>query len=187
MAFDIITVQPTINAGAYTERDVFFDITSFNLPARSCKLVNAFIEVPDSGLADGETLHVLFFQDNAGGNLASSGINNTANISIANFTLNKYIGTIAMFCEENQQHPSAIDNMGFFHGASAVSSVGLDSGDAATRRDQSLSDVSLILKANKDVSTSDHRYQIFVAAVTGIGTIDLASATSCKLHLHVEY
>jgi len=187
MAFDIITIEPTVNATAYAVRDVFFDMTSFNLPARACKLVNAFLEIPDTGLVDGETLSVLFFQDNAGGNLASGGINTTANISVANFTLNKYIGTIAMFCEENQQHPSAIDNMGFFHGTSIVSSVGLDSGDTATRRDQSLSDVSMLLKANKNVSTSDHRHQMFVAAVTGIGTIDLSSATSCKLHLHVEY
>tara|TARA_R110000744_G_scaffold151996_1_gene265823 strand:+ start:55 stop:612 length:558 start_codon:yes stop_codon:yes gene_type:complete len=185
MAYDIVTIEPTVNATAYTAGDVFFGMTAFNLPARSCKLINAFLEVHATGVADEESLSVMFFQDNTGGPLsgATGGINSDADITESNFILNKYVGTISMVSDAAQQVVDIVNTVGFYHGASVISTK-----DSAN---SNIHDIRMILKAGADKDPSDtpstNRHIMYVSGLVNSGTPNLAASPTVKLHLHLEY
>ena len=90
MAFKTVTFTPTLSTDAYADGDVLFALTEINLPARSAKLIGgAVIDYSNAFNAEGAELH--FFQNNA----AELGtVNATADITDANFRLNRYQGTM---------------------------------------------------------------------------------------------
>lgn len=90
MAFKTVTLTPTLSTDAYADADVLFLLTEINLPARSAKLIGgAVVDYAGAFAGEGAALH--FFQNNA----AELGVlNATANISDANFKLNRYQGSM---------------------------------------------------------------------------------------------
>jgi len=90
MAFATVTITPTLDdSTAYASGDVLFLNTVVLLPARSCKLVQGFVIDFGGSALISDQVDFLFFQNNT----AELGtINATANISDANFRLNRFIG-----------------------------------------------------------------------------------------------
>tara|TARA_R100000951_G_scaffold35622_1_gene30156 strand:- start:494 stop:1021 length:528 start_codon:yes stop_codon:yes gene_type:complete len=89
MAFATITVTPTLSTDEYALGDVLFLNTVVPLPSRSCKLIDGYVVDFEGTKLTAEEITFYFFQKNA----AEIGtINSTANISDANFRLNKFIG-----------------------------------------------------------------------------------------------
>lgn len=104
MAFKTVTFTPTLSTDAYADGDVLFTLTEINLPARSAKLIGGVVvDYSDTFAAEGAELH--FFQNNAA-ELGS--LNDTANISDADFRLNRYQGTINI---SSTTIPNELDNM----------------------------------------------------------------------------
>lgn len=90
MAFKTVTLTPTLSTDAYADGDVLFLLTEINLPARSAKLIGGAV-VDYAGTFAAEVAELHFFQNNAA-ELGS--INATANITDANFRLNRYQGSM---------------------------------------------------------------------------------------------
>lgn len=175
MAYDIIEVDVTVNGTAHVVGDVVFDLTEVPLPARACKLIHGFIEVESGGQAIAESINCMFFKSNAGGNLSSAGINETADISAANFALNKYIGE-ALFASETD--PDRIDNMAFF----VLGQMNVDPGTAPSFP----SSTTPVLKGDLEYPGST-QHGVYAAGVVTTATPDFDAVTSAKLILHVEY
>ncbi len=104
MAFKTVTLTPTLSTDAYADGDVLFLLTEINLPARSAKLIGgAVVDYADSFAAEGAELH--FFQNNAA---ELGAINATADITDANFRLNRYQGSMNI---SSTSTPNELDNM----------------------------------------------------------------------------
>ena len=100
MPFDIITVQPTVAAGAYTaegEPKVAFNLTSFTLPAHACKVHKVVLQVAKTGFnfADDTTMELLFFQKNTQATLGTL-VSGTATITAADIVANQLVESIAV-------------------------------------------------------------------------------------------
>ena len=174
MAYDIIEVDVTVNGTAYNSGDVLFDLTEVPLPARACKLIHGFLEVQSGSQASAESINCMFFKSNAGGNLATSGINTTADISAANFALNKYIGE-ALFASETD--PDRVDNVAIY----VMSQMN------ATNSDPTFpSSTTPVLKGDLEYPGST-QHGVYAAGVVTSATPDFDDVTSAKLILHVEY
>ena len=175
MAYDIIEVDVTINGTAYSAGDVLFELTEVPLPARACTLIHGFFEVQSSGQAAAESFNCMFFKSNVGGNLASGGINTTADISAANFALNKYIGE-ALFASETDA--DRIDNMALF----VLGQMNVDIGSNPSFP----SAMFPVLKGDLEYPGST-QHGVYAAGVVTTATPDFDAVTSAKLILHVEY
>lgn len=92
MAFKTVTVTPSIPTGEYHDDDVLFNPTKLQLPSRGANLVSLFFADTDKQL-NADTLQLLFFQKNTH-DLGTQ--NGTANISVANFRENQFIGVVNM-------------------------------------------------------------------------------------------
>ena len=175
MAYDIIEVDVTVNGTAYNSGDVLFDLTEVPLPARACKLIHGFFEVKSSSQGSAEAFNCMFFKSNAGGNLATGGINTNADISAANFALNKYIGE-ALFAAETDV--DRIDNMALF----VLSQMNVD----ISTNPSFPSALSPVLKGDLEYPGST-QHGVYAAGVVTSATPDFDDVTSAKLILHVEY
>ena len=104
MAFKTVTFTPTLSTDAYADGDVLFALTEIDLPARSAKLIGgAVVDYSNAFAGEGAELH--FFQNNA----AELGtVNATANITDANFRLNRYQGTMNI---SSTTVPNELDNV----------------------------------------------------------------------------
>ena len=129
MAFDVVEIPVTTVAGEHVEGDVFFNLTSFKIPARSCKLVNMYLQIKRSSASDDTKvddvkLGILFFQKNTQPTLGT--LDDTANISAADFTSNQYIGQQFLFCDEGSgfMDENLIDEMMFLYPCSAYTQIG---------------------------------------------------------------
>lgn len=173
MAFDIITVAPTFVDGAQDAGDVIFNLTSFQIPSRACKLVNIFMEVSAGGGEDDTKIGVLFFQKNDQATLGT--INATANISASDFVDNKYIGQafLALSDESAGLDLDIIDNTALYYGTSPFANV------AATALGSTIDPV--VLKG--DSGNTD----LYMGGVLIAGAPDFDGTANVKIHLHVEY
>ncbi len=92
MAFKTVTLTPSIPTGTYAVNDVLFNPTKLQLPARGAKLVSLFF-VDTNQQLNADALQILFFQKNTH-DLGTQ--NATANISVANFRENQFMGAAMM-------------------------------------------------------------------------------------------
>ena len=118
MAFDIISVSPTVTAAAHAAGDVMFNLTSIKLPARKCKLINVFATVASGGGEDDTKIGLLFFQKNdTVGLKTDSALNETADISSANFVANDFIGaSFLQLSSGTGVDLDVIDNVALYYG-----------------------------------------------------------------------
>jgi len=185
MAYDVITIEPTVSDGAHAIGDVFFNPISFSPPTDSVKLVNAFMEVASGGGEDDTKIGLLFFQgpEDRTDPTSLGTLNATADISAANFTLNRFTGQAFIGLSDGSGNDlDVIDNTALYYmmNASNSSSVARVSGAADP----------LILKGSgKDGTATPTRAanRIWVAGVIHAGTPDFDGTSNVKIHLHVEY
>jgi len=105
MAFKTVTVTPSIPTGEYAALDVLFNPTKLQLPSRGAKLVSLYFADTNKQL-NSESLQILFFQKNTH-DLGTQ--NATADISVANFRENQFIGICNMSAESGGVGP--LDNI----------------------------------------------------------------------------
>jgi len=177
MALDIIEIDVTVDGDlAHGVGDVVFQMTEFPLPARACKIINAFLFSEGTALSEA-VLKCMFFKSNDGGELGD--LNGDADISAANFKLNKCVGEISLISDTGgtNQDVDKINNMLMYQMHNGVSSdtVGGDGGGT----------FNLVLKGSEDTSFS---HGMYVSGVQATGNQDfVADQTDVKLVLHVEY
>lgn len=176
MALDIIEITVSVDGDTpHAIGDVLFNLTEFPLPARACKIINAFYEVETTAI-DNHIIRCLFFKSNDGGDLGA--LNLTADITAANFALNKYIGEIGLICDAGgtANDIDKIDNMMLMQ---MHNGIGEDSGGGGGGGTW-----NLVLKGSEDTSFS---HGLYVAGMCIVGNIDYTADRTAKLILHVEY
>ena len=172
MAFDIIKIEPTTVDGAHAAGDVFFNLTSLQIPSRSCKLINVFMEVANGGGEDDTKLGLLFFQKKTMGILGT--LDATANISHADFTSNQYIGQAFLgLTDGDGRDLDVIDTTALYYGCNGANNASAGRGIGALD--------PLVLKG--DAGSTD----IYVGGVVHTGAPDFDGTSNVKIHFHVEY
>ena len=63
MAYDIITITPTLETDAYVVQDTLFVSTAVKLPHRSCKVLST-TAVFQTATSEGDEITLLFFKEN---------------------------------------------------------------------------------------------------------------------------
>lgn len=176
MAFDIITIAPTVSDGAHSAGDVVFNLTEFKIPSRACKIINCFMEVSAGGGEDTTKIGLLFFQKNTTAALGT--LNDSADISAANFKANQYIGS-AFLGLSGQSNASidldVIDNTALYY------SIGPFGDTSPAAAGEGAPGSPVVLKG--DAASSS----IFVGGVVHEGAPDLDGTDNVKIHIHVEY
>ena len=184
MALDIIEIDLTVDGdAAHAAGDVVFELTEFSLPARACKIINAFYQFTGTAISEC-ALRCLFFQSNDGGSLTVDGtLNTTADITSSNFKLNNYIGHITLLNDAGglggTSNVDYIDNMVIYAMASSniPSDVNGIPGGGTTN--------TVLKQGSGDTSFS---HGMYVAGVQITGAQDyVGDQTDAKLILHVEY
>ena len=172
MAFDIITIEPTTVDGGHLAGDVIFNLTSFQIPARACKLLSIHMEVANGGGEDDTKLGILFFKKNTQATLGT--LDATANIAHADFTSNQYIGQSFLSLSDAGAglDNDVIDTTALYYPSGALQK-------AAAGGNNSF--IPLILKG--DAGSTD----LFAGGVIHAGSIDFDGTSNVKIHLHVEY
>ena len=173
MAFDIITIEPTTVDGAHEAGDVFFNLTSFQIPARACKLLSIHMEVANGAGEDDTKLGILFFKKNTQVTLGT--LDATANIAHADFTSNKYIGQsfLALTDAGAGLDNDVIDTTALYYPSGSQQKGANNSGEGPF--------IPLILKG--DSGSTD----LFAGGVVHAGAPDFDGTANVKIHLHVEY
>ena len=177
MPFDIIEIDLTVDGdGAHSPADVVFQMTEFPLPARACKITNAFLFAEGTQISEA-ILKCMFFKSNNGGELGA--LNGAANITAANFKLNKCVGEISLLqdaggtMQDIDKVPAVLQYQ--MHNAIASDTGGGDGGGTW----------NLVLKGSEDTSFS---HGMYVSGIQANGAQDYgADQTDVKLILHVEY
>tara|TARA_R110000824_G_scaffold309838_6_gene497181 strand:+ start:707 stop:1264 length:558 start_codon:yes stop_codon:yes gene_type:complete len=185
MAFDIITVSPTTVDGAHTAGDLMFDLTSFNLPHRACRLINVFMEVANGGGEDDTKIGILFFKKNTTASLGTAGPSGGggsgtgANIAHADFTANQYIGqTFLGLSDGSNLVRDVIDTTALYYSAHPFSTAG------ATRGGAGLMEMVLMTdKAGDNLFTNT----MYMGGVVHSGAPDFDGTGNVKIHLHIEH
>ena len=186
MAYDIITIQPTISDGAHAAGDVIFNAISFDLPANAVKLVNIFAEVANGGGEDDTKIGILFYQGpEARTSLTNLGtLNDTADIAHADFTTNRYIGQAFLsLTDGNGNALDAIDTTALYYGCNASYSNSGARGTGAL-------DPVILKGSGRDATASTAGRRInkcYAAGVIHAGTPDFDGTANMKIHLHIEY
>ena len=184
MQYDIITIEPTVSDGAHADGgDVMFNLTAVEMPARACRLINVFMEVANGGGETGTKIGILFFKKNTTASLGT--LNETADITHANFTANEYIGQTFLCLSDGASDSSAnatldvdvIDEVALYYGGSWSSDTLAHSNDG-----ESLSIFEpMVLKGDAGDGT------IYAAGVIHDGGPDFDGTSNVKIHFHVEY
>ena len=186
MAYDIITIEPTVSDGAHAQGDVLFNPEGFVLPAKAVKLINVVMEVAAGGGEDDTKIGILFFQgpeDRTG--LTNLGtLNATADITAANFTTNRFIGQAFVGLTDGGGNDlDAIDTTALYYMTNASMSTTGNRGTGAAD--------PLILKGNGRDATAGtvgrQKDKIYVAGVIQAGAPDFDGTSNVKIHFHIEY
>jgi hypothetical protein len=178
MGFATIEIQPTVVTGAYTAADVVFDLTAINLPAKHCKLLSVFAYVGDqNGTAsvttvDGDSMILMFFKDNSGGNLGTA--HATANITPANFVSNKFLG-MCKLTDEADVIDAHVDNLRFMTGHRAENTLAVGN--------MNVGDLGIVLEGDMSTGVGNTCY---VSAID-IGTLVFTATDDLRIVFHVEY
>ena len=181
MAYDIITINPTTVTAAYADADLFFDLTKVELPARACKLVSVYMEVAATeAQVDDVKIGLLFFKKNTNNLAGSSGaVHADAEISAADFTANKYIGSTFLQVSDGSAgwDLDIVENVALFFPSNAMS----DSTITSNYIDGSLHQ-NLVLKGDAGGT------EVYVGGVLiNSGSINVNGTDTVKIHFHVEY
>lgn len=176
MAYDIIEVTVAVDGdAAYAPNDVLFQMTEVPLPARSCKIVDAYFEGAATGVAN-HLISLLFFKSNAGGELGS--LNSAANITAANFALNKFIGSTQLLSDDNANLNDVVPTMLIARRINGVA------GDTGGNYGGGTS--NMVLKGDVDYNGST-QHGVYMSGLNVVGVPDFVSDKDCKVILHVEY
>ena len=181
MNYDIITIAPTVSDNAHATGDVMFNLTEVDLPKGGCKLINAFMEVANGGGEDSTKIGLLFFKK---ATAALGTLNETANISAANFTANEYIGSTFLNLASSPDHDlDVIDTTALYYGYDGLSNV-------AAARGGSPPCQLILAPSSKDFtskSPSVRGSKVYIAGVIHAGAPNFDGTDNVKIHLHVEY
>ncbi len=168
MPFNTVTVELTTTAAAHALGDVVFNPTEFRLPHRSCKLINATFIADGGTAAADQKFEFLFFESNAGGNLGT--LNATADISAANFKLNRYQGSCFVGLPDSVGvDADAVDNVARWFNVTAQTENNDHTGGAGS---------PLVLSNGPT---------FYVAGLVTVGTPTLGGTDNCRLVLGFEY
>lgn len=173
MAYDVLTISPTVSSGAHAVGDVMFNLTAVELPSRTCRLINAFMEVASGGGEDDTKIGLLFFARNTTASLGT--LNATANITSGNFTANGYQGQLLIgLTDGGNLDLDGIDNVALYHATNAFSTA------AGTRGGNGLMEMCVKAQASKP-------YTVYIGGLVHSGAPNLDGTDNVKVHLHVEY
>jgi hypothetical protein len=177
MAYDIITIEPTVTDGDHLAADVVFNLTEVILPARACKLVNWSREVAAGGGEDNTKLAMLFFQKNTQATLGT--LNDDADITAADFKSNKYIGSAWFGLADGNSalDLDVIETTALYYPSSAFSDPTPD----ASNFGSDSAPAPLVLKGDAGNS------KVYVGMVVHAGSPDFDGTDTVRIHLHVEY
>tara|TARA_R110002012_G_scaffold129225_2_gene281622 strand:+ start:10 stop:534 length:525 start_codon:yes stop_codon:yes gene_type:complete len=174
MAYEIITIEPSVSDGGHSQGDVMFNLMEVKMPARSCKLINIFMEVAAGGGEDNTKIGILFFQKNTQPTLGS--LKATANIDATDFVNNKYIGqAFLMLDADGSLDLDVIATTALYYQCAA------NTGTSNTAEAGAAKNVVLKGEAGSNVI-----YAAGVLHASG-GSMDLDGTDNVKIHLHVEY
>ena len=177
MAYDVLTISPTVSSGAHAAGDVMFNLTAVELPSRSCKLINAFMEVASGGGEDDTKIGLLFFGKNTTASLGT--LNATADITSGNFTGNEYQGQLLIgLTDGGNLDLDGIDNVALYYSTNAFSTANGTRGG--------MGQMNMVVKGGAPDRNSPET-TVYVGAIIHSGTPNLDGTDNVKLHLHVEY
>ena len=184
MAYDVITIAPTVSDAAHAAGDVMFNLTAVPLPpyigGASYKLINLFMEVASGGGEDDTKIGVLFFRKNTTTSLGT--LNATADISAANFTANEYLGSAFLGLTDGADNDlDLIDNVGIYYGSDVPNNA------AGTRGGANPTPLILDAEIGDKPTYGAAVPTVYVAAVVHTGAPDLDGTDNVKVHLHIEY
>ena len=173
MAYDIITVTPTLDTSAYAHKDVLFVSTAVKLPSSSCKLFNMQCIFNDTQPHE-DSYNIFFFQENTND---LGPLNGGADITAAEISENVFIG-VRRLLHENEYDDHLGDPTLMISGGS--SGDGLAGNGSATAEFIGPFE-DLILKSG---TTKDTVYIQGLIEKSGGLT---AAADAMVITLHVEY
>jgi hypothetical protein len=176
MAHDIIEVTVAVDGDtAYSPNDVLFQMTEVPLPARACKIVDAYFE----GAAPGVQNHLIslyFFKSNTGGELGP--LNSAANITADNFASNKFIGSVQLLSDSDSALENVVPTMLVARRINGLAgSTGATFGGGTN---------DMVLKGDVDYD-GPTQHGVYVSGLNVVGIPDFVSDKNCKVILHVEY
>lgn len=178
MAYDIITIEPTVSDVAHGTGDVIFNLTEVVLPARACKLVNWSMEVNVAATgADNCKQAMMFFQKNTQPTIGT--LNSVSSISIGDFKSNKYIGSAFTALNDGTDGPNldTITNAQIFYPSDPFMDATPDNASFGSNGGV----LPLVLKGDAGAS------KVYVAMMSHAGSIDLDGTDTVRIQLHVEY
>lgn len=169
MQYNTIEVPLTVSTDAYADNDVFFANTEFGLPARSCKIVGAYLIDKDQQIDGNDNIDFYFFSQN----VASLGtVNATADISAANFLSNKLQGILTV---EANNAGSELDNLNVHYMMTAFD-ISPPSNHA----------VEVCLRSG--VKSDNNMFPMYVGGlIRNIAGLDYSNADALTMVLNVEY
>ena len=162
MAYDIITIIPTLSLEAYSASDVIFTSTLIKLPHSKCKIINIDAVWQDTGAATDE-FTLMFFKENTH---QLGTINTAVDISAAEIKVNGFLG------------------------ASRLANVGETAlGTPSLFASQTLNDIGATSSDSPDVVLvgGGTRNTCFVQGFFENDTITAESTDQLVITLHVEY
>lgn len=169
MAFNSVTITPTLDTSAYADGDVLFVGTELQMPHRACKLISAQAIWDDTDAAN-EQVGLYFFAEN---NTALGAINSAANITAAQIHDNGFLGYTMLAnggqLETHLGTPSVLSTNGFL-------------GDTSTEH---ASRLPVVLVAGKGVDSKPT--SIFVQGILEVSGAITCAADSLKIVFHFEY
>ena len=166
MAYDIITVTPTLDTSAHAAADVLFVSTAVKLPSSSCKLFNMQCIFNDTQ-PHNDKYNIFFFQENTND---LGPLNEAADITAAEISENVFLGARKLLHDTEYDNHLGVPTLMISEG---------NSGDESGEFMGPFED--LILKSG---TTKDTIYiQGLIEASAGL----TAAADAMVITLHVEY
>ena len=178
MGFATIEIQPTVVAGAHTAKDVVFNLTAITLPAKHCKLLSVFAYVGDQDgtvaptTVDGDSMHLLFFKDNSGGDLGTA--HGASLITAPNFVKNKFLG-LCKLTDEADAMNNEIPKVRFMIGHRAENSLAVGN--------MNIGDLGIVLQGDMSTGVGNTCY----VAALDVGTLNFTATDDLRIVFHVEY
>lgn len=174
MPFANITINPTVDLAAHAAGDVVFNLTAIELPAKKCRLlsVTGYDKGSTPGTTDTDSIALFFFRNNE----ADLGtLNETADISVADFESNQLLGTCKLTCTHSIME-AQVDNVKFLFGHNTATALGATDST----------------NLNVALEGSNRNYNgvgntCYVGGIQFAGTSDFLAATDLKIVLSLEY
>ncbi len=169
MAFNSVTITPTLDTSAYADGDVLFAGTEIQMPHRACKLISAQAVWDDTQAPD-EQIGLYFFAENTN---ALGTLNAVPSITAAQMHANGFLGYAVL---ANSQHIETE------LGTPTIFSTNTFQGDTSSEHSSRL---PIVLVAGKGVDTKPT--SIFVQGLLEVSGGITCTADSLKIIFHFEY